>query len=220
MFGAGPNHHTCSLMMAFDGFVLACDDLGRMFDNSFPTCAFFFFFKVAISLRTLIPLFRPWSVHSCSGCWDDWLNVPWQVACELVSRQVPTLCLESGIVSPLRLHWVKSACVFRCNLPPALLAEWPGSFTCHCSNMGVEQTRNKSQHTKLTLEKKIFPPLLPGFELATFRSRVRRSYQRAIQASSFSCIETFVGQISHLSNLCSLQPWKMWPALFTGSRGG
>ena len=25
-------------------------------------------------------------------------------------------------------------CVFRCNLPPALLAEWPGSFTCHCGN--------------------------------------------------------------------------------------
>ena len=29
---------------------------------------------------------------------------------------------------------------FRCNLPPALLAEWPGSFTCHCGNAGVEWT--------------------------------------------------------------------------------
>ena len=36
----------------------------------------------------------------------------------------------------------------------------------------VERTQNKSQHTKF-LEKKIIPPLLPGFELATFRSRVR-----------------------------------------------
>ena len=35
--------------------------------------------------------------------------------------------------------------------------------------------RNKSQHRKLTLEKKILPPLLQGFEPATFRSRVRRS---------------------------------------------
>ena len=35
--------------------------------------------------------------------------------------------------------------------------------------------RNKSQHRKLTQEKKIFPPLLPGLEPATFRSRVRRS---------------------------------------------
>ena len=39
----------------------------------------------------------------------------------------------------------------------------------------MERTPNKSQHTKLTLEKKILPSLLPGHELATFRSRVRRS---------------------------------------------
>ena len=32
----------------------------------------------------------------------------------------------------------------------------------------MEQTPNKRQHTKLTLEKKILPPLLPEFELATF----------------------------------------------------
>ena len=35
--------------------------------------------------------------------------------------------------------------------------------------------RNKSQHRKLTLEKKILPLLLQRFEPATFRSRVRRS---------------------------------------------
>ena len=35
--------------------------------------------------------------------------------------------------------------------------------------------RNKSQHRKLTLEKKILPPLLQGLEPATFQSRVRRS---------------------------------------------
>ena len=81
------------------------------------------------------------------------------------------LCLDS----PFRLCWAKDACVFRCNLPPALLAEWQGSFTCHCGNTGLERTPNKSQHTKLTLEKKILPPLLPGFELVTRQSRVRRS---------------------------------------------
>ena len=32
--------------------------------------------------------------------------------------------------------------------------------------------QNKSQHRKLTLEKKILPPLLQGFEPATFRSRI------------------------------------------------
>ena len=42
--------------------------------------------------------------------------------------------------------------------------------------------RNKSQHRKLTLGKKIFPPLQQGFEPATFRSRVRRPNHWAIPA--------------------------------------
>ena len=42
---------------------------------------------------------------------------------------------------------------------------------CHCGNTegGGGRTPNKSQHTKLTLGKKILQPLLLGFELATFR---------------------------------------------------
>ena len=73
--------------------------------------------------------------------------------------------------------------MFSCNLLPALLAERPGSFTCHCGSTDVERTPNKSQHTKLILQKKILPPLPPGLELATFRSPVRDSYQQAILAS-------------------------------------
>ena len=44
-----------------------------MLENSFPACAFFFFFflKVEISSRTLIPLFRPGSFHSGSASSDD-----------------------------------------------------------------------------------------------------------------------------------------------------
>ena len=38
---------------------------GRMFDNLFLACTFFF--KVEISLHTLIPLFKPGSVHSGSA---------------------------------------------------------------------------------------------------------------------------------------------------------
>ena len=44
--------------------------------------------------------------------------------------------------------------------------------------------RNKSQHRKLTLKNKILPPLLRGFEPATFRSRVRRSNHWAIPADT------------------------------------
>ena len=43
--------------------------------------------------------------------------------------------------------------MFSCNPPPALLAQWPGSFLCYCSNMGMERIVNqKGQHRKLTLE--------------------------------------------------------------------
>ena len=49
---------------------------------------------------------------------------------------------------------------------------------------GWNRYRNKSQHRKLTLDKKIIPPLQKGFEPATFRSRVRRSNHWAIPAHS------------------------------------
>ena len=42
--------------------------------------------------------------------------------------------------------------------------------------------RNKSQHRKSSLEKKILPPFQQGFEPATFQSRVRRSNHWAIPA--------------------------------------
>ena len=61
-------------------------------------------------------------------------------------------------------------------MPPALWEEWPGPFTCYCGNTGDGTElgyRNHSQHRKLTLEKKIPPPLLPGFEPMAVRSRVR-----------------------------------------------
>ena len=95
---------------------------------------------VEISSHTLIPLCMSGLAHSGSASWDDWPNVPWQVACELVSRYVPSLCLHSSIVGPLQLPRVKGVHMFRYNLLPALLAEWPGSLMCHCSNMGVKWT--------------------------------------------------------------------------------
>ena len=54
----------------FDGgFFLACEDFGGKKVRPFiPRLRFFFFFfEVEISSRTLIPLFRPGSVHSGSA---------------------------------------------------------------------------------------------------------------------------------------------------------
>ena len=72
--------------------------------------------------------------------------------------------------------------MFSCNLPPALLAEWLGFFTCYRGNTGWNGYRNKSQHRKSTLEKRILPPFQQGFKPATFQSRVRRSNHWAIPA--------------------------------------
>ena len=49
--------------------------------------------------------------------------------------------------------------------------------------------RNKSQHRKLTLEKKIIQPLQQGFEPTTFQSRVRRSNHWAIPDNEYSRAE-------------------------------
>ena len=95
--------------------------------------------------------------------------------------------------------------MFRCNVPPALLAEWLGSFTCHCSNMGVKWTLNKNQHTELTLEKKILLPPLSGFKLATFWSRVRRFNQQA----------NWAPQCEHLSRNSLLWfDWLVWTSVW------
>ena len=44
--------------------------------------------------------------------------------------------------------------MFRCNLTPALLVEWLGSFTCHCGNTGVNRTPSESAHKVDSGEKK------------------------------------------------------------------
>ena len=45
--------------------------------------------------------------------------------------------------------------------------------------------RNKSRHTKLTLEKKLLPPLLSGLEPETFQSPVRRCVPLSYPRSPF-----------------------------------
>ena len=58
-----------------DGFFLACEEFWRTFDHSFPACAFFFF-KVKISSRTLIPLLGQDQSTVVSELRRLWLNVP------------------------------------------------------------------------------------------------------------------------------------------------
>ena len=73
--------------------------------------------------------------------------------------------------------------MFSCNLPPALFGRMTGIFLrATVVTRGWNGYRNKSQHRKSTLEKKILPPFQQGFEPATFQSRVRCSNHWAIPA--------------------------------------
>ena len=125
-----------------------------------------------INSCTQIPLFRPGSVHSGSLSWD---NCGWVFSDKLhVSSFLERFPHYAWTVA-------QSAHSDFLGSRTALLPEWPGSFMCHCSNKGVERTPNKSQHAKLTLEKKILLPLQQGFNLATFRAWVQLSTNKLSQ---------------------------------------
>ena len=157
-----------------------------MFDHSFPRlhCLFVcLYFEVEISSRTQIPLFKPGSVHSGSASRDDcdwelpdglrvssfpdrFPHYAWTAAWSAHSDSVGSrvyACL--GLTCHLHF-WQNDRGLLRAT---AVIQRWNGH-------------RIRVSTLTLTLEKKILPPLLPGFELATNRSRVRCSNQQAIPA--------------------------------------
>ena len=110
----------------------------------------------------------PASVQSGSASWDNCgQTFPDKLCVSLFLDRLPHYAWTTAY-SALWLQWIRAVCVFRCSLPPALLAEWLGSFTHHCRNTGVARTPNKSQHTKLTLEKKSLLLLLSGLNSLPF----------------------------------------------------
>ena len=153
--------------MAFSLCVRLLGDCSTIHSQS---ALFSFFFKVEIRSRMLNPLFRPGSVHSGSASWDNCGQD--ELCVSLFPDRFPHYACT--VAQSAHFDFVESrvwACLsVTCHLH--FWQEWPGSFTCHCSKTGLEWTPNKSQHTNLTPEKKILPPLLLGFDLVTFRSQV------------------------------------------------
>ena len=119
----------------------------------------------------------------CYNC-NGWLGIKHQVTYLLHGwchrKLLPSWCMfcvhhTTMHQLTMSLHLkacMLGACMFSCNLPPALLAEWLESFTCYYSNLGWNDDRNMSQHRKLTLENKM---LLLGLKPATFRPQIQRS---------------------------------------------
>ena len=152
---------------------------------------FCFFVQVEISSRALIPLFMLGLIHTGSANWDDFGQMfPDKFRVNSFPNMFPhysdtPTSLGRGRMRVLditcRLQFLQNDRLFVC-LFVCLFVDFVFVFTCHCGYTGAERTSNKSQHTKLNLEKKFLPLLLQGFELATFRSRVKRSYQQAVSA--------------------------------------
>ena len=80
----------------------------------------------------------------------------------------------------LQCHFIQSHIgrVYACLAVTCHLHFWQNDRDLLCATAvtrGWNGYRNKNQHSKSSLETKILPPLLPGLEPGTFRSRVRLS---------------------------------------------
>ena len=154
-------HCTCLSMHTFFSFLVGLYGLNKymMVVEAFPSLArilgecstihsppalfsfCFCFFEVEISSRTLIPLFRPGSVLSGSASWDDCgRKFPDKLRVSSFPDGFPHYAWAAAWSAHSDFVFFKGVYMFRCDLAPALLAEWPGYFTCHCSNRWVERT--------------------------------------------------------------------------------
>ena len=152
-----------------------------MFNHSFLACTLFvYLFEVEISSHTLIPFFMPGLVNNVSASWDDCSRMfPNKLRLSLFPDRFPHYAWTVALSAHSDFVGLK---VYACLGVTCHLHFWQGDWglLCAAAVTWVEQTPNKSQHTKLILEKKIRPPLLLGFKLTTFQSQVRCSYQQAI----------------------------------------
>ena len=97
--------------------------------------------------------------------------------------------------------------VYACLAVTCHLHFWQNDRNFLCATVvtrGWNGYRNKSQHRKSTLEKKIILPFQQGFEPATFQSRVRRSTHWAIPAPShmIACLLAYIALFSALEQTC------------------
>ena len=161
--------------------------------------AFFFFFWLMIAYTALFSvLLSRLTALACGSTWVTsffiacfWISTEvvylqrWHGWCHLKlqpSRQVLCTPYNHAPCDFMQSHIRK---VYACLAVTCHLHFWQNDRDLLCASAvtrGWNGYRNKSQHRRSTLEKKILPPLLQGFEPATFQSRVRRSNHWAVPA--------------------------------------
>ena len=108
----------------------------------------------------------------------------WLVPHEIAAVSAQVLCTPYNHAP---CHFMQSHIhkVYACLAVTCHLHFWQNDQDLLCATavtQGWNGYWNKSQHRKSTLEKKILPPLLQGFEPTTFQSQVQRSNHWAIPA--------------------------------------
>ena len=138
-----------------------------------------------ISSRTLIPLLMPGSVHNGSAGWD---NCGWMFPDQLRVSSLPdrfsyyTWTTAESAHSDFVGSRVHVSLGVTCHLHfGRMIGVFYMQLLEHDSRTDTEQ---ESTH-KVDSREETLPLLLPGFEPATFRSWVRRSYQQPIPAAGF-----------------------------------
>ena len=148
--------------------------------EQFSFCVFFLFFSFSFFFITRI------LKH-----WHGWCHMK-----PLPSRRVlcapynhaPCLFMQSYI------RKVRAFLAVTCHLH--IWQHGWGLLRATAVTRGWKGYRNMSQRRKLTLEKKILPPLLQGFEPETFKSQVRRWL--TTELSSLPCTSVY----EFIRNLC------------------
>ena len=105
-----------------------------------------------------------------------------------------------------KLH-TQGAYVFSCTLPPALLAEWPGTFTCYCVNTGGGAATDNAwiwcSCMRLHMRTSVYS--LTGRTLTLVKSLHRSQLWRNLRASTKTASPARNGNPS-IWWLCSLLP--------------
>ena len=135
-------------------------------------------------------------LHEWTAFYSAFLNIhqsdvptalAWLVPQESAARETQSRRVLCTPYNHAPCHFMQSHIrkVYACLVVTCHLRFWQndrGLLRATAVTRGWNGYRNKSQHRKSTLEKKILPPFQQGFEPATFRSRVRRSNHWAIPA--------------------------------------
>ena len=106
----------------------------------------------------------------------------WLVPHETAAISVQVLCTPYNH-APCRFMQNHIHKVYACLAVTCHQHFWQNGRDLLCATAvtrGWNGYQNKSQHRKSTLEKKILPPLLQGFDPTTFQSQVQRSNHWAI----------------------------------------